>query len=884
MLANVVEASDLQQINEINCTERELDVLTCILNGRSSKKAANFLGISHRTVEVHLRNIRSKLGCYSKEEIIDFIEKSKQLHLIKNHYSYLLTKIAFEKELLKITKLIQKLQVGLVHFGSLENKRSTSSQIIEHLDMAGIKITKINWEKTKSFVKLNDLLITTPMPLVFIINKEYSEILTENNFNIVETINRLQVLSFNSNIKIILLITEQQDLELPQLHPNTIIINNSKYANYYLMFFELLQTLLNPTSIATYIEKFNNQSNILNNQNKPGDHFEKHENQQHKTNKLSNIPWKWAIFLISPICFSLVTYKINLEIKSLKTKHEHSIFKSDTVSLQQTLANNKDNKQTSSTNNTSFTLTTWNLPFPNNFFTGRQAELKKIINLLEDKNEITTVTLVACNGLGGVGKTELAKYIIHNIENLSQEKYKLKIWFDSEKINNLIAQYLKFAKQIGIHIQDQTNVEEIITQVKLWLENNHGWFIVYDNAENIDNIMHLIPHRGGKILITSRNPNWPNSVNIDTLTEQDAVMLVKKILVKPENTKDVQKLANVLGRLPLAISQASAYISRKGISIKNYIKEFEQEQHRLMADHTMPPGNTHNSVAITFAISIDTIKKISFEGYFLINCLAYLDPNSLYRKDFLRFMPDEKQINKNIMLDKAIESLRDYSLINITDNKIIKIHRLVQIIAWYRQLNLKENNKWLFKVLDVVNDNTPDDHLVLGAAANKKECILIIIEHYKEMLKKNKTASLLQGLGCCYLVAQNFPAAEKCFLESIKLKPNSSIYCEYGMALYRQKKLDGAIEQFEKSINMTDDYDSYFSEMERPSLDLAIQDLIYKYGIVRIKAKDLAAFFLLKIYNKIGTREKSKFYADHLAQIASNKNQLILKELLDSLE
>lgn len=89
-------------INNINFTNREIDIIACLLNDRSTKKIASFLLISNRTVENHISNIMTKLKCNSRENIIDFLEKSEQLPLLKNHYSNILIKIKFEFELKKL--------------------------------------------------------------------------------------------------------------------------------------------------------------------------------------------------------------------------------------------------------------------------------------------------------------------------------------------------------------------------------------------------------------------------------------------------------------------------------------------------------------------------------------------------------------------------------------------------------------------------------------------------------------------------------------------------------------------------------------------------------------------------------------------------------------
>lgn len=54
----------------VDLTTREIECLSLLLSGNSAKQTAALLGISTRTVEFHLRNIREKAECRSSIELI----------------------------------------------------------------------------------------------------------------------------------------------------------------------------------------------------------------------------------------------------------------------------------------------------------------------------------------------------------------------------------------------------------------------------------------------------------------------------------------------------------------------------------------------------------------------------------------------------------------------------------------------------------------------------------------------------------------------------------------------------------------------------------------------------------------------------------------------
>lgn len=95
----------LTVVHGIRFTPREIDVIACLLHGRGTSKIASLLDISPTTVMTHIQNIMEKLDCHSRESIIDFVERSQKLELLKKYYARLLIHATFEKALKGCSKL-----------------------------------------------------------------------------------------------------------------------------------------------------------------------------------------------------------------------------------------------------------------------------------------------------------------------------------------------------------------------------------------------------------------------------------------------------------------------------------------------------------------------------------------------------------------------------------------------------------------------------------------------------------------------------------------------------------------------------------------------------------------------------------------------------------
>ncbi len=134
---------------------------------------------------------------------------------------------------------------------------------------------------------------------------------------------------------------------------------------------------------------------------------------------------------------------------------------------------------------------------------------------------------------------------------------------------------------------------------KFFAERHRKSLFVFDNAgkyktnkegdEGIDKFLPRDPNNKPHILITSRDQEFGDikSLTLGVFTEEEAVEFVQKALREIEPPEDeIMELANKLQRLPLALTQAVAYIKMDNkklklgegtFTIKNYLDQYAEK-------------------------------------------------------------------------------------------------------------------------------------------------------------------------------------------------------------------------------------------------------------------------------------------------------------------
>lgn len=351
----------------------------------------------------------------------------------------------------------------------------------------------------------------------------------------------------------------------------------------------------------------------------------------------------------------------------------------------------------------------WNLPYASNpSFTGRDTILDALRAGLTRVPGMVHPQVIA--GTGGVGKTQLAvEYAwAHRAD------YDAVWWVGAETTAGLHGEYAALAPQVGL-IQD-ANQDTMVTAVRAWLEDNPRWLMIFDNADDPQAIIPLLPPAGdGHVLVTTQQEDdlgqRADLVPLDVLSDEDATQF---LLARTGHTDltAARQLADALGCLPLALEQAGAFIAQaKVITLARYLELFTQRSLELLGKGRVSGGYRH-TVDTTWDLSLQRLRQGTPAAAGLLSLLAFVAPDDL-PWGLLPSHPGKlpailaAAAADEVALAEVIAALRRYSLVKVVGDGL-SAHRLLQAVI-RENLDGDAQQQWAATATGLLRASFPEE-------------------------------------------------------------------------------------------------------------------------------------------------------------------------------
>ncbi|KAI9775232.1 MAG: hypothetical protein M1839_001350 [Geoglossum umbratile] len=225
-------------------------------------------------------------------------------------------------------------------------------------------------------------------------------------------------------------------------------------------------------------------------------------------------------------------------------------------------------------------------------FIGRKAILDEIDDTFKETTSIPTVIVLL--GMGGQGKTQIA--LEYCQQSYSGGRFTSVFWVDAMYPNTLDRSFETLSDTLSNSTRSFADADSRISFVKTKIScMTQRWLFVFDNFDQpsaFRDVREYFPHSGnGAILFTSRHMESGRlglTIPVGSMTEDDGLELLFQRTGQDrsdENNKFGRHIVQKLGSLALAIDQAAAYISARGLQLSDYLEHFAHRR-EIVLRHT----------------------------------------------------------------------------------------------------------------------------------------------------------------------------------------------------------------------------------------------------------------------------------------------------------
>lgn len=328
----------------------------------------------------------------------------------------------------------------------------------------------------------------------------------------------------------------------------------------------------------------------------------------------------------------------------------------------------------------------------NPLFTGREVELNQLHERIKS-GAATAITAV--QGMGGIGKTSLAREYAHRYGTAA--RFDGVWWIDADTPSGVLNGYDELAQRLGNQIAREQDQEKTATKVRDWLAQQRDsapWLVIFDNAPDDESVAQWLPQGSARVIVTTRYDTFEGAekLSLDVWDDETTAAFLRERTNRGTEAEALS-LAARLGGLPLAAEQAGAYLAKQStLSFAAYEDRLVQMLDK--APSTLP-GSYGKSLYATFRTALEEVagRDHGEAARSLLNLCAYLSPDGV-ELEMLKLiasqtdiLPDPLRIDlaDEVQCAEAVAALTTYALIRVEPvaewGDTMILHRLLGEIA-----------------------------------------------------------------------------------------------------------------------------------------------------------------------------------------------------------
>jgi hypothetical protein len=344
------------------------------------------------------------------------------------------------------------------------------------------------------------------------------------------------------------------------------------------------------------------------------------------------------------------------------------------------------------------------VPSRNLKFTGRKGELRGLRRRLEADGRATPACVL--RGIGGAGKTQVAIEYAH----LYKGGYDLVWWVPAQQQTVIRAALSQLWERLSRDSGTGGGESWARALEALRTGSPYGnWLVIFDNAEHPEDLEDLIPRGSGHVIITSRDGTWAKrmpvlEIGLPSLADSIDILRGHGDPDHPLSDVDAALIAEVTGRLPIALVQAAGWQADMDMTVQEFVQGFDERVQEVL-DQDLPPGYP----APVFTGWLQAIKRLREDdpgAVELAELCAMFAPEPIHRSLLtaptglpwtVGLPPDLGQVLADEFRHKqAVRSLDRRGLVQVDRAQhAIGMHRLIQAAARHKSAMREDRRIYL---------------------------------------------------------------------------------------------------------------------------------------------------------------------------------------------